>query len=290
MQKFWSRGVVSLLAVAALVVGACGDEPPPTTGSSPTTSAAPTFTTLEEGVLKVASCLDFEPFEWIPAGETAPTGFDVELTQEIASRLGLTVEWITHDFTTVFTALAAGNQFDMVAAAITATGEKGAERDQIVDFGDYYFSTRQGFIVNVEQTPDLASTDDLTAGDIVGVQLGTTGETWAKENLESRGIQLKGFKKISPAYQDLEAGNILAIVSDEQQAVLVAGTNFPSLAVVEGIETNELYAFAFSEENPELRDAANVALAEMVTDGTYARLFAKYFPDLTLPPQYEPET
>jgi ABC-type amino acid transport substrate-binding protein len=279
-------------AVLALVMAACAgeEEPPaePTATEEPTTSAAPAFTTLTPGVLQVASCLDYQPFEWIPKGTDEPTGFDVELTEEIASRLGLTVEWITHDFDTVFTALA-GDQFDMVAAAVTATGDTGAERDEIVDFGDLYYSSRQGFIVNEELTPDLTSYDQLNPGDVVGVQKGTTGQAWAQENLEPEGIELKAFTTVTPIFQDLEAGNIVAMVSDEPQAVSVAGTKFPSLGVPQGIDTNEFYAFAFSESNPELTEAANSALQEIIADGTYAALFEKYFPDQEVqdPTQYQ---
>jgi polar amino acid transport system substrate-binding protein len=271
---------IAILAVAVLGA-ACGEDeptttPPATTSGEPT----PTFTTLQDGVLQVASCLDYPPFESVEGGDEV--GFDVDLSEEIATRLGLTVEWVTHDFDTVFTALA-GDQFDMVAAASTIT----AERDEIVDFSDPYYAARQSLIVNTEQTPELTSTDQLVAGDIVGVQKGTTGQLWAQENLEANGIELKSFTNITPAFQDLEAANIVGIISDEPQAVEVAGSLYPSLAVVQGIDTNENYGFALSESNPELRDAVNSALAEIIADGTYAEIFLTYFPDQEVPPQFQ---
>lgn len=264
-----------------LLGGACGEDEPTTTAPPTTSPQELTFTTLEEGVLQVASCLDYPPFESVEGGDEV--GFDVDLSEEIAGRLGLTVEWVTHDFDTVFTALA-GDQFDMVAAASTITDE----RDQIVDFSDPYYASRQSLIVNTEETPDITSTDQLAAGDIVGVQKGTTGQGWAVENLEPQGVQLKTFTNITPAFQDLEAGNIVAIVSDEPQAVEVAGSLYPSLAVIQPIDTDENYGFALSESNPELRDAVNAALAEIIADGTYAQIFTTYFPDQEVPPQFQP--
>jgi polar amino acid transport system substrate-binding protein len=288
MARLRLRALVGALVAFAAVAAACADEGGPTTsptGTVPTTTepttTAPPVSTLEEGVLQVASCLDYPPFESVEGGDEV--GFDVEMAEEIASRLGLEVRWITHDFDTVFTALD-GNQFDMVAAASTIT----KDRDKIVDFSDPYFAARQSFVVNVEETPDLTSTDQLEAGDVVGVQKGTTGEIWAKENLASQGIELKAFTNITPAYQDLEAGNILGIVTDEPQAASVAGSLYPSLAVVQGIDTDEDYGFAFSEDNPELRDAVNVVLAEMIADGTYAAIFQKWFPGQEIPPQFQP--
>lgn len=286
--------LAALVAMFALVVASCaGDDDgggetaaTGTTGETAATGATgetgiPEFTTLQEGVLQVASCLDYPPFESIEGDDEV--GFDVDLVEEIASRLGLEVEWVTHDFDTVFTALQ-GNQFDMVAAASTITDE----RLQIVDFTDPYYASRQSLIVNVEETPDITSTDQLGEGDVIAVQRGTTGQAWAEENLGPQGVEFKTFTNITPAFQDLEAGNVVGIISDEPQAVSVAGTEFPSLSVVQPIDTNENYGFATSKDNPELTAAANFALAAIIADGTYAEIFGRYFPDQEVPEQFQP--
>jgi ABC-type amino acid transport substrate-binding protein len=175
--RFW---LATLVAVFALVVASCaGDEEgggeteatgataeTGTTGATATGATGPsipTFTTLTEGVLQVGSCLDYAPFESIKGGDEV--GFDVDMVEEIASRLGLQVEWLTASFDTIFTAVA-GGQFDMVAAASTIT----EEREQTVDFSAPYFNSRQALVVNTELTPDLSAYDQLQAGDVVGVQ------------------------------------------------------------------------------------------------------------------------
>src|SRR5687768_13565000 len=177
--------ILAVLAVFTLVGAACAEDEPTVGGSAPPTQspseALPSFETIEEGVLKVGSCLDYPPFESVEDGDEV--GFDVDLTEAIADRLGLEVEWITANFDTIFTAVAGGNQFDMVAAAVTATGADGEERDEVVDFSDFYFNSRQAMTVNTEETPDLASIEDLEPGDIVGVQRGTTGAGYAEENV-----------------------------------------------------------------------------------------------------------
>ncbi len=176
--------LLALFAVLMLAFAACGeDEEPTDTGSQSEESEEPAeeepaFATLEDGVLAVGSCLDYKPFEFVKGGDEM--GFDVDLTEEIAARLGLEVQWVTANFDTIFTSVAAG-QFDMVAAASTIT----EERLQTVDFSDPYFNARQGFSVNTDATPDIASTADLDEGDVVGVQKGTTGKAWADENLGS---------------------------------------------------------------------------------------------------------
>src|SRR3954452_15168725 len=163
------RLVVPLLATLALVGSACGSNDnsnPPAAGGGGGNSSAPSFTTLKQGVLQVGSCLDYPPFEAVKNGKE--TGFDVELTDAIAKKLGLQVQWVKANFDTIFTAVA-GHQFDMVAAAVTATGSVGAKRAQTVTFSDYYFNSLQGLTVNPTKTPSIASTDDLSSGDVVGV-------------------------------------------------------------------------------------------------------------------------
>jgi polar amino acid transport system substrate-binding protein len=284
MTTFKTRGlrIIALLAVLLLALAACGEDTEPTdAGGGPTdapSDEAPAFETLNEGVLQVGSCLDYKPFEFVKGGDEM--GFDVDLAEEIASRLGLEVQWVTANFDTIFAAVDAG-QFDMVAAASTIT----EERLQTVDFSDPYFNARQGFTVNTDATPDLASVDDLQEGDVVGVQKGTTGKDWADENLATRGIEVKAFDGAPEAFSDLEAGNILGVVNDEGSSIAEVEGRI-GLEVVEAIDTDEHYGFAFSKDNPELTTAVNGALAEIIADGTYAEIFTEWFPDLPVPEEF----
>jgi ABC-type amino acid transport substrate-binding protein len=285
--------LAALVAMFALVVASCADEDGggetaatgPTaetaaTGATGETAAIPEFSTLEEGVLQVANCLDYPPFESVVDGDEV--GFDIDLVEAIGERLGLTTEWIRADFDTVFTAVA-GNQFDMVAAASTIT----EEREQIVDFSDPYYASRQSLTVNSAETPDITSTDQLGEGDIVNVQKGTTGKLWAEENLVPQGVELRTFQLASDMFRDLEAGNAVGIINDEPASVEII-KDLPDLEVVQAIDTNENYGFAFSPSNPELREAVNIGLQMVIADGTYAEIFEQYFPGVEVPPEFQP--
>lgn len=276
--------LTALLAVLLVAFAACGgggdetDDGTDAGGDGGTETEAPAFTTLEEGVLLIGSCLDYKPFEFVKDGDEQ--GFDVDLAEEIAARMGLEPQWVTANFDTIFTSVAAG-QFDMVAAASTITEERLAT----VDFSDPYFNARQGFTVNTDATPDIASVDDLAEGDVVGVQKGTTGKDWAEENLAPRGIEIKTFDSAPDAFTDLEAGNIVGVINDEGSSIAEAEGRV-GLSVIEAIDTEEHYGFAFSKENPELTAAVNEALAEIIADGTYAEIFTTWFPDLPVPEEY----
>jgi polar amino acid transport system substrate-binding protein len=281
--------LAALVAVFALIVAACADEDGggETAATGPTAETAatgetgfPAFTTLEEGVLQVANCLDYPPFESVVKGDEV--GFDIDLVEEVAGRLGLEVEWIRADFDTVFTAVA-GDQFDMVAAAATIL----PEREDIVDFSVPYYNSRQSLAVNTQETPDITTTDQLGEGDVVGVQKGTTGKIWAEENLVPNGVELKTFQLASDMFRDLEAGNVQGIINDEPaSAEIVKG--LPALEVVQAIDTNEKYGFAFSPSNPELREAFNMAFEQVVADGAYADILLQYFPGVEVPEEFQP--
>jgi polar amino acid transport system substrate-binding protein len=286
--------LAALIAVFALIVAACAsnDDEGPTggTGTTAETGATgatgetgiPTFTTIEEGKLTVGSCLDYPPFESVKGG--VETGFDVDITNEVASRLGLEVVWVKADFDTIFTAVA-GDQFDMVAAASTITDE----REQVVDFSVPYYNALQSLTVNTQKTPDITTTDQLGDGDVVGVQKGTTGKIWAEENLVPQGVELKTFTDSPDSFRDLEAGNVVGVINDATASVEIV-KDLPALEVVQQIDTKEHYGLAFSPSNPDLRDAVNTVFAQMVADGTYATIYGKYFPPDSLPPEFAPSS
>ena len=226
---------------------------------------------MEDGVLTVGSDIPFPPFEFREGDEL--TGFDVDLMEEIASRLGLDeVRWVDTSFDTIFTQLA-GGRFDAIASATTIT----EERSQIVSFTEPYYLAQQALTVNTAETPDLTSVDGLSSGDVVAVQQGTTGEIWARENVPE-GVQIRSFPEAPDTYTALEAGNVTAVVFDEPSALSEAERR-EDLEVVVTIDTGERYGFPVNPENDELLEAMNAVLAEMIEDGTYDEIYSAY-PDL----------
>ena len=111
------RKLLLLVFVLGLVMAACGDDEEGNAGAE--CAAEPAVATSEPGILKVGSDIPYPPFEDFDASGEA-IGFDIDLMNEIACRLGLEVTWVDTDFDTIFTQLAQGN-FDVVASATTIT-------------------------------------------------------------------------------------------------------------------------------------------------------------------------
>lgn len=262
---------VVLALVFALVAAACGDDGAEETTTT-TTTAVPEDLTQVDGVLTVGSDIPWEPFEFYDDDGNL-TGFDVELIEEMASRLGLTVDWIETDFDTIFTQLATG-RFDVVASGTTIT----PDRAQQVNFTTAYYLSEQALTVNTAATPDIRSADDLSEGDRVAVQTGTTGEEWALENLEPLGIEVVSFPEAADTYIALEGGQVQAVVFDEASANTEAATR-PGLEVVQVITTGEEYGFGVDPARSQLLAELNRVFAEMLDDGTYQAIYDAWFPD-----------
>ena len=269
-----------LLVAFALIVAACGDDDDAsttaatqattTTTQATTTTAGQAFQTLETGVLTVGSDIPFPPFEDFDNSGNV-VGFDAALIDEMANRLGLTVEWVDTDFDTIFTQLALG-QFDVVASATTIT----PERSQQVDFTTPYYKAQQSLTINENETPNIVSVDDLRERDSVAVQTGTTGADWALENLAPRGVVVREFPAAPDTYNALEAGQVTGVIFDEPSAV-EESANRPGLKVVQAIDTNEDYGFGVDPNAEGLLDALNGALTAMIDDGTYQTIYDEWF-------------
>ena len=289
-RKLWLR-LMGVLAAAILVFAACGeDEPVQTDDNGDNGGGGTDYTLVAEGRLTVGSDIPYPPFEFEEGGEL--TGFDVEIVQEVASRIGLentADDWLSVNFDTIFQQLAAGQKFDVVAAAVTGYAPEGspasetvAERTAVVDFTDPYYPSLQSLTVDTAATPDVKTYEDLPEGARVGVQRATTGAFFAEEKLTPLGVELVQFPKAPEMYQQLAAGNIVAVFNDLPVS-LAEIEKFPDLEVVQQVETGEEYAIAVSKDNSALTEAINGALAEMFEDGTYAEIFKKYFPEQELP-------
>lgn len=272
-DKAWWLKLTALMAVMLLAFAACGGDPDDEASGSDSGSASepaeepeePEVTTLEEGVLTVGSDIPYPPFEFRKGGKL--TGFDIDLMNEIAARLGLEPKYVDTGFDTIFTQLA-GGRFDVVIAASTIT----PEREEQVNFSDPYYNSQQS--LTVQSDSGISSVDDLTDGMTVAVQNGTTGKAWAEENLPD-GVDIRAFPEGPDGYTALEAGQVDAVINDEPTAIAEIAER-DGLEIAETIDTQEGYGIAVDPNNEALLEAVNAALAEMVEDGTYSDIYGRY--------------
>ncbi|HVL99430.1 MAG TPA: basic amino acid ABC transporter substrate-binding protein [Egibacteraceae bacterium] len=265
------RALVALLVLLAAACGDGGTEPGAPAGDP--TENPDDLGLAEPGVLLVGSDLNFPPFEFVEGGEER--GFDIELMNEIGARLGVEVTYVDANFDTIFQQLAGGD-FDAIISAITIT----EERARTVAFTDPYFEATQALVVPEDSA--IASTEDL-AGQEVGAQAGTTGLDYARENFTESTIT--EFPDYPAAFASLETGGIDAVLADLPAAV-EAVADSDALEIIEEIDTDEQYGIGVQQDNDALLDAINEALAEIIADGTYERIFTEWFPEAEVPERF----
>ena len=264
-----------LLALCAAFVVAClalagcggGSNPSSSAASDAGDAAAAEYKLIEPGKIIVGSDLDYKPMEYRD-GDTA-TGFGVAMTTEIANRLGLECEFLPpQNFDTLITQVASATKMDIAVSSITITDE----RAQTIDFSDPYYDSNLAVVVAKDST--IASLDDL-GGVVVGVQQGTSGEDWVKENAPD--AELQPFTGITEVMAALRTGKVTAAVYDQPVAENLVANEFANDAkVLNIIPTGEQYGIAINKENAKLTEDINKVLAEMQSDGTLDKLKKQY--------------
>lgn len=252
---------------------AAGSSAASETGSAAGSSAAPeaagSFTTVEDGVLTMATNAYFPPYEYYEGEDVV--GIDVEIAQAIADKLGLTLKVEDMEFDSIITAVQ-GGKADMGLAGMTVT----PDRQENVNFSDSYANGVQ--VVIVKEDSEIATPDDLADGKKIGVQLGTTGDTYASDTPENGGYgeeNVEKYSKGADAVMALAQGKVDAVIIDNEPAKsFVESTE--GLKILDTEYTNEDYAAAISKDNQALLDAVNGALAELKADGTVQSILDKY--------------
>ncbi len=254
---------LAVLAIGALSLTACG-------GGSDDEPAAGSDSGLElvtEGTLTVCSDIPYAPFEFEENGEY--TGFDMDLIREISKGmdLELAIKDIGFDGLQSGAALAAGT-CDVGASAMSITDE----RKENLTFSDSYYDSKQSLMVPKDS--DIKSIDDLE-GKTVGVQQGTTGEDYTRENVPES-TEVRAYPSDAELFPALKSGGIDAVLQD--LPVNILHTDEGAFTIVEEYSTDEQYGFAMKKEGSEkLAEAINEQLAELKDNGTYEEIYNKYF-------------
>ena len=223
----------------------------------------------EGGTLIVGFDQDFPPMGFL--GDNGEyTGFDLELAQEAAKRLGLEykaqpIAWDAKDME-----LESGN-IDCIWNGFTMTG-----REDDYTWTEAYMANTQVFVVRNDS--GIEGKDGL-AGKVVECQADSSAEAALKEDpdLTSTFGQLLTTADYNTAFMDLEQGSVDAIAMD----VIVAGYQIKQrnadFTILDDSLSAEEYGVGFKKGNTELRDKVQATLEDMAKDGTMKEISEKWF-------------
>ena len=228
---------------------------------------------MAEQPMRVRAALPDPPFEF--TGKDGPAGFDIELMQRIAGKLGREWRLVPYkgsDFNGIFAGLD-DDSFDCVASGTTIT----PGRQAVADFCAPYAVSGQSLVVDRTRHPAVRGTADLKSL-VIGVQKGNTSQPVA-EKLVAEGraarVRVYAYDEIEKALDDLSSRGCDAFMK------LAPVTHWfvrsrPRLAVVQTGITREILGVCVRKGDTALRQAIDAAQAELIRDGTVAALIRQW--------------
>ncbi|MDR7075159.1 polar amino acid transport system substrate-binding protein [Neobacillus niacini] len=220
--------------------------------------------------LVMATSADYAPFEYIESDKSDEIiGFDVDLANAIAGKLGYEVEVKDMDFGGLIQSLKSG-QADFVLAGMTPT----EKRKKNVDFSDIYY-TAQHMVISKKES-GIATIEDLE-GKTVGVQLGSIQEGKAEEINKTVAIKVENRNRIPELIQELKAGRFDAIIIEDTVAkgYLEKEADLTNFTMSDDPEEAGS-AIAFPKDS-DLTEKFNKELQNMKENGELQELIVKWF-------------
>ena len=267
-------GLAVACALAVTIAGCSGGGQTSTPADDSADAAA--YTLVEDGKIIVASDLANAPLDFVDEKTGEAQGFEIDLINAVCTfqpmdkLLGLECEVLpAMKFDTIVPLIEQGGKADVGVSNITITDERWEQ----VDFTDSYMDSNQGLVT-------LASAGDVTEeslnveGTKIAVQAGTTGASWAEENLPN--AEVVALDDPVVAVTGVQTGLYAAAVADLPVMTYLCSNSFTDCQVAIEIPTGEQYGIAVNKDNPGLTEAINGALAELEEEGYISELEVKW--------------
>ena len=198
-------------------------------------------------------------------------GFDVDLMNAIAEDQCFEIEWTQLGFDGLIPALES-KQIDIIASGMWAS----PDRAKVVDFSNTYYDS--GLVLAVkEDNTSITGADSLTKEMKVAAQIGTSSadlvQQWADEG---KIAEAKVYDKVNEAVMDLQNGTVDALLNDKPVTTEYMSKQPGKIKIVGDILNEESYGFAVNKENTELLEKINTGLQNVIDNGTYDQLLAKW--------------
>ncbi len=277
------RKVLVVLTASLLLFAACAEEDPAgsnndASGSGDDETVACDVTAppvMTDGVLTVGTDRPAYP-PWFDGSPKDYSGFEGDLANEIADRMGLDIKWVVEPFNKSYAPGAKDYDFDINQISITP------EREEAVDFSDGYFNDNQGFLaLEGNAISGAATVEDLKEFQL-GAQVGTTSLAFINEVIQPTS-QPKVFDTTNDVKSALDSGQIDALVTDVVTTVYLRDFEIKGSEVIGQYPTEEPFGLLFETDNP-LVDCVNEVLAEIRDDGTLQALEDEWLDDYTSVP------
>lgn len=262
--------IFKITAVVALLVLACAT----------VAMAGPNYDrVMQDKVIRAGISNQGIPFGFIDENNEW-VGFDMDMAKEIAKRLDCTLEpVVVNNNTRISFVQTQPPKVDMVLSNMTHK----RVRDEKIDFSITYFFDGQKFLALKGKVKDVK---DL-AGMKIGSMQGTTSIVNAKAYLQELGNanpEVIGYDGEVAMFEALRSGRVQAITTDSTILLGYAAKEPGKYELVGDFISDEPYGVGLPEDDSKWRDTINFTIQDIWKDGTYMKIYNKWFgPDSKYP-------
>jgi polar amino acid transport system substrate-binding protein len=221
---------------------------------------------------KLRACFDagYMPFE-MKATNGQFIGFDIDLGKLMAKEMGVEYEPVNTAWDGIIPALLTG-KCDIIMAGMTIN----AKRNMSVNFADPYIVVGQSILLNSKLEGKVKSYKDLNSGNYtIASKLGTSGEQAVKKMLSK--AKYNAFETETDAAMEVINGKADAMIYDMPFiSIYAAQQKQKTIAILEPF-TYEPLGWAVKQGDPDMLNFLNNFLRQSKGDGTYDRIYDKWF-------------
>ncbi|MGY1762199.1 ABC transporter substrate-binding protein [Geodermatophilus sp. SYSU D00779] len=288
------RAAVAAVAGLTLVLAGCGGDPGDTGtgGSTGAGGAAGTSEPLpsvaadeslaarvppavaEDGVITVGSDSTYAPSEFLAEDGQTIIGFDVDLFELVAQKLGLDAQFETAPFDSIIAGVGSG-RYEVGVSSFTINPERLQQATMVSYFNaGTQWATRAG-------NPDGVDPDNA-CGLSIAVQRGTvqvddiTARSQACETAGQEPITIDQYEAQSDATAAVVSGRDAAVLADSPvMAYAVAQTN-GQLELLGDIYDSAPYGYVIPQDQADFAQAVRDAVQALIDDGTYTQVLERW--------------
>ncbi|WP_315700703.1 MULTISPECIES: ABC transporter substrate-binding protein [unclassified Bradyrhizobium] len=228
---------------------------------------------IKQNGLRIAVVPNYPPMEFKDPATSTLTGFDVDLGEALARKLGVKAVWQETSFDQLMPGLAT-QRFDIILSGMTDT----KSRQDSATFIDYLRSGPR-FFVQASRGDEFKDAQALC-----GKKVGASRRTkfpeeiaaWSAKNCGSSPIQFVGTEGSADARTQLRQGRIDAAVQGNETLPYIMDQEPNAYVPVGEMIAIQYTGLATPVKAAELREALQGALEELITEGSYKALLAKW--------------
>ncbi|GGK71178.1 ABC transporter substrate-binding protein [Mangrovihabitans endophyticus] len=277
------RAILGLAVAAAMTVSlsACGEETGDDTGGAAPAPSASADSTLAEkvpddiksaGKITIGTDSTYAPSEFLDTDGSTVVGFDVDLFDAVAQKLGLTTQWQSAKFDAIIPGVSSG-KYNIGVSSFTVNSERLQQATMISYFSaGTQWAAKEGASIDPENA----------CGKKVAVQVGTVqlDDIKAKSKACTDGgkpaITIDQYQAQSDATNAVVSGKDDAMLADSPVCAYAVKQTNGQLALLGEIYDSAPYGYVLPKDQTEFGDAIKGALDALIADGTYKSILAKW--------------